>query len=109
MPQPAAPPAPAPTPTPAPAEAKAPEAPLSPMSPEFQIQRAKELEKRLSTVRRDINANRDLLRLMDANKALSKDQRAWLHNFYPLKERGSSRSADEIQATKDAKKEAREG
>jgi hypothetical protein len=76
---------------------------------ERQIARAKLLEKERAALMVTIAKNREYLRLMDANEELTSDQGAWLDTFYPLKEKGERRSEDDIAATREAKKQAREG
>ncbi len=74
---------------------------------EKQIERAKHLERERADLMERIGANREYLRLMDKNEALTDEQGAWLDKFYPLKEKGERRSKDDIQATREAKQEAR--
>ena len=51
--------------------------------------------------------NRNYLRLMDKNEALTAAQGEWLDKFYPLKEKGERRSKEDIEATREIRKEAR--
>lgn len=74
---------------------------------ERQIQRAKDLEKEKAKLLERITANRDYLRLMDKNDALTTEQGEWLDQFYPLKEKGERRSREDIDATRKAKLAAR--
>lgn len=77
-------------------------------SAERQIARAKDLEKQRAALQTSIGKNRDYLRLMDANDELDAEQSKWLKTFYPDKEKGSTRSEDEIKATREARKAARD-
>ena len=101
-PQPAAPPKPAAEQTPA----------------QRQIHRAMTLERERAELQERIGKNRDYLRLMDANEELSTTAKVpgtdltesqWLAAFYPEKEKGERRSADEIEATRKVKEAARKG
>jgi hypothetical protein len=90
-----------------------PTAPVAPETPaaeqteaERQIARAKSLEKERAALIKRIASNREFLRLMDENEALTKEQGEWLDLFYPLKEKGERRSKDDIDATREAKKAA---
>lgn len=74
---------------------------------EKQIRRAKELEKDRAAVMEKITDNRNYLRLMDKNDALTDEQGEWLDKFYPSKEKGERRSEDDVKATREAKLEAR--
>jgi hypothetical protein len=74
---------------------------------EKQIERAKHLERERADLMERIGANREYLRLMDKNEALTDEQGAWLDTFYPLKEKGERRSKDDIAKTREAKTEAR--
>jgi hypothetical protein len=75
---------------------------------EKQIERALHLERERADLQSRISKNREYLRLMDANDALTDEQGDWLDKFYPLKEKGERRSDDDIKATREAKKAARE-
>lgn len=79
--------------------------PLS--SVEKQIFRAETFEAERSEVMKRIAANREYLRLMDENDELGDDEQAWLDDFYPQKEKGSSRTEAEIERTRKAKQAAR--
>jgi hypothetical protein len=72
-----------------------------------QIKRALRLEREISTLRKNVNDNRDYLRLMDRNEELTEDQAEFLDTFYPEKEKGSTRDAAEIEATRRAREFAR--
>lgn len=74
---------------------------------EKQIARAKRLERERAELQDKISKNREYLRLMDANDALTGEQGDWLDKFYPLKEKGERRSKEDIDATRAAKTEAR--
>lgn len=76
-------------------------------SAQKQIRRAKELEKARGELQKKIGANRDFLRLMEANDELTEQEAAWLSVFYPLKEKGEQRSEEEIAATRKAREAAR--
>ena len=71
------------------------------------IQQAKSLEKRRAELQDEISANRRQLRDMDKTGDLTAEQANWLEDFYPTKERGASRSKDDITATRKAKEAAR--
>jgi hypothetical protein len=86
-----------PQPTAAPAETSA----------QKQIRRAKELEGQRAKLSKSIAANREYLRLMDANDELDEEQADWLEDFYPQKEKGDRRSEEEIERTRKVKAEAR--
>ena len=72
-----------------------------------QIKHAYQLEHKRGEVAKKINANRELLRLMDETDELSPAQGEWLDVFYALKENGVQRSAEEIEATRKMKEQAR--
>lgn len=72
-----------------------------------QILRAHNLEKERAELQTKIGKNRDYLRLMDAGEELDTEQAAWLVTFYPEKEKGERRSAEEIEATRKAREAAR--
>lgn len=72
-----------------------------------QIKRAMKLEKEISALRKSVNDNRDYLRLMDRNEELTEDQSEFLDTFYPEKEKGERRSAEEVEATRKAREAAR--
>ena len=74
-----------------------------------QIRRAIELERESASIRKRVNDNRDYLRLMDRNDELNDDQAEFLETFYPEKEKGSVRPADEVEATRRAREAARKG
>lgn len=74
-----------------------------------QISRAKRLERERAELQKRIAANRNYLRLMAENEALTDEEMDWLEDFYPTKEKGARRSEDEIAATKAAKAAARDG
>jgi hypothetical protein len=76
-------------------------------SAERQIARAKHLEKTRAEVMKHIGANREYLRLMAVNGELTEDQEDWLEAFYPSKEKGERRTAEEIERTRAIKQEAR--
>ena len=76
---------------------------------ERQVARAMSLEGQRGTIMKQINANREYLRLMEENGELDDDDEAaaWLDDFYPLKEKGQTRSEDEIERTRKVKAAAR--
>jgi hypothetical protein len=74
---------------------------------EKQIERALHLERERADLMNRIGKNREYLRLMDANDALTDAQGEWLDKFYPLKEKGERRSQEDILATREAKMAAR--
>jgi hypothetical protein len=74
-----------------------------------QVERAKQLERDRDKLMKQIAANRTYLRLMAQNDELTNDQEDWLEDFYPTKEKGEQRSAEEIEATRRAKAAARDG
>jgi uncharacterized protein YegJ (DUF2314 family) len=76
-------------------------------SAQKQIARALRLERERSEAMKKIAANREYLRLMEENEELDGDEADWLDDFYPQKERGQSRSDDEIERTRKAKAAAR--
>lgn len=65
------------------------------------VDEAATLHHRLVTVQKDIADNRDSLRRMRHH--LNDDQRKWLADFYPEKEKDARRSKDQIDATRKAK------
>lgn len=76
---------------------------------ENQFLRAVDLENQRSEIQKQINSNREFLRLMAKNDALGDPQiAAWLKDFYPLKEKGSTRDRDEVERTRKAKAAARD-
>ena len=77
-------------------------------SADRQIERAKMLERQRAKLMEQVSANRTYLRLMAANDELSAAQRKWLSTFYPEKEKGQERSAEDIEATRKARQAARE-
>lgn len=76
---------------------------------ERQIVRAGDLERERASLMEKIGKNRDYLRLMDANEELTEEEGQWLETFYPTKEREIRRSKEDIEATRQARKEARKG
>lgn len=76
-------------------------------SPERQFIRAQDLERDRAELMKRIAANREYLRLMGANDELSDDLADWLADFYPEKEKGEKRNADEVERTRLAKAAAR--
>jgi len=68
-----------------------------------QIKRAIELELALAAARKDVNDNREYLRLMSRNKAVNEDQQEFLDVWYPSKERGDRRDREDIEATRKLK------
>jgi hypothetical protein len=72
-----------------------------------QIKRALKLEKEISALRKRVNDNRDYLRLMHRNDELTDDQVEFVEVFYPEKEKGERRSAEEVEATRRAREAAR--
>lgn len=78
-------------------------------SPPWAIEQAKKLEKERGELMLRIGANRDFLRNLHKMGALDGEQRKFVETFYPEKEKGSSRSADEIEATRKAREDARKG
>lgn len=76
-------------------------------SAQKQVARARTLERERADVMKRISANREYLRLMEENEELTDDEGDWLDDFYPQKEKGQSRSDDEIERTRKAKAAAR--
>ena len=72
-----------------------------------EIRGAIQLEKRRSDLMKEIQDNRELLRLLDRRGTLDDDQAEFLDIFYPEKERGSRRQKDDIEATRKAREAAR--
>jgi hypothetical protein len=72
-----------------------------------QIERAKRLEAERARIMKAIGANREFLRGLALNEELTPEQEDWVEDFYPTKEKGERRSAEEIERTKLAKAEAR--
>lgn len=72
-----------------------------------QVRRAIVLEQQISTLREKVNDNRTYLRLMDRNDELTEDQSEFTEVFYPEKEKGERRDADEVTATRRAREFAR--
>ena len=72
-----------------------------------QVQRAIELEAQISTLREKVNDNRVYLRMMDKNDELNEDQSEFVDTFYPEKEKGERRPAEEVEATRIARAAAR--
>lgn len=77
-------------------------------SAEKQIHRALLLEAERSESMKKIAANREYLRLMDENEELEDDEADWVDDFYPSKEKGQTRTDDEIERTRKAKATARQ-
>lgn len=71
------------------------------------IARAVELERRRADLMEAISNNRLKLRLAQKDGEMTDDQTAWLHEFYPDKEKGDRRSKAQIEATRKAKDAAR--
>lgn len=67
-----------------------------------QVQRAVALEGQLASIREKINDNRTYLRMMDKNEELTDEQSEFVDVFYPDKEKGERRPADEQEATRRA-------
>lgn len=68
--------------------------------PEVQFLRAVTLEGRKAALQREINANRQFLRIMKDTDTLSDDLAEWLEVFYPTKEKDAQRSKDEVTDTR---------
>jgi hypothetical protein len=90
--------------TPQPAAAPAEQTPA-----QRQIARAKTLERDRAALATKVSANRDYLRLMAANDELNAAEAKWLAAFYPEKEKGERRSAEEVEETRKVKEAARKG
>lgn len=78
-----------------------------PTEAQRQIARAKALELDRYELAERVTANREYLRLMDKNEALTEDEGAWLDDFYPEKSGDAKRSKEQIEATKKLKEAAR--
>lgn len=74
---------------------------------ERQIVRAHALEKQRGEHMEKIAANRTFLRMMGQTEELTDEQTDWLETFYPEKEKGERRSAEQIEATRKAREAAR--
>lgn len=74
---------------------------------EAQISRAATLEKERADLMERIGKNRDFLRLLGDNEALTDVQRTWVDTFYPEKEKGERRSAEDIEATRKLRESVR--
>lgn len=75
---------------------------------EQQVARAIELEGRKEAINQEVTANRNFLRLMVKSKAITDEAIIdFVEDFYPLKEKDSQRSKDEVQRTRLAKESAR--
>lgn len=77
-------------------------------SPSWLIAKARELEKQRAAILEKVGANRESLRNLDKQDALSEDEGEWLDVFYP--ERGDSdepRSKEENERTRKAREHAR--
>lgn len=74
---------------------------------EKQVMRALSLEQERGAIMKKIAANRTYLRLMEENEELTDEQADWLDDFYPQKEKGQTRSEDDIERTRKAKAAAR--
>lgn len=68
--------------------------------PEVQFMRACNLEHQKAEVGKQINANRQFLRIMDDTDTLNDDLSEWLETFYATKNDGENRSKDEVQVTR---------
>jgi hypothetical protein len=93
---------------------KAPEAPATspeptPGSPAWLINQAKGLERDRGKLLERIGANRSLLRQLHKVGALNAEEKKFVTTFYPDKERGSTRSEDEVEATRKTREAARKG
>jgi hypothetical protein len=73
----------------------------------IQIKRAIDLEREMAEVRVRVNDNRDYLRLMKKNKAVTEAQGDFIDTWFPEKERGERRDKDEIEATRKLREVAR--
>lgn len=78
-------------------------------SPAWAIEQAKKLEKERGEIMERIGANRAFLRNLHKMGGLDASQRKFVQTFYPEKEKGSTRSEDEIEATRKAREAARKG
>lgn len=78
-------------------------------SPAWLVQQARELEKERGNLMERIGANRAILRNMHKADALEADLKEFVEKFYPEKEKGVTRSADEIEATRKEREKARKG
>lgn len=65
-----------------------------------QVKRAIQLYREMVAARTNLNGCRDLLRSLRKNEGLNQDQEEFVDVFFPDKERGTSRSQDEINASK---------
>lgn len=74
-----------------------------------QVRRAVALEAERARIMDVVAKNRTLLRLLDSQDSLDADQQEFLDTFYPEKERGTRRSAADVEATRKAKLVARRG
>lgn len=88
---------------------QAPAAPKDETSAQRQIRRMGQLEKQRGDLMQLIAANRDYLRLMAQNEELTPAEEDLLDEFYPQKEKGLTRSDDEITRTRKVKAAARAG
>lgn len=78
-------------------------------SPRWLVARAVEFEKERAALMTKIGANRDSLRNLLKQDALEDDLAKFVREFYPEKEKGSSRDEDEIEATRKLREAARKG
>lgn len=72
------------------------------------VHAAKELEYQRHTMSGRIDANRQMLRLLDQNEMLDEETGAWLDDFYPVREKGSARDDEAQKRSLEAKKAARD-
>lgn len=77
-----------------------------PTSAHRQYLRAHQLEAEKQRLQKAIGANREYLRLMDANEELPEELGAWLDDFYGTKSKGEARTADEIKRGREAREVA---
>lgn len=75
-------------------------------SPVGLIWQAKQLEADRVAHQKKITQNRTQLRTMDGIDALTEDQGLWLDAFYPEKEKGKTRTKEEVEATRKLHAEA---
>lgn len=68
---------------------------------------AVKLEQQSATLQKQISANRSQLRNLVAMGACTAEQRRWVQVFYPEKQRGERRSAEDVEATRKARLAAR--
>lgn len=78
-------------------------------SPRWLVEQARHLEKERAALLERIDANRSALRNLMKADALEDDLKEFVNVFYPEKTKGTARSVDEVNATRELREKVRKG